>query len=61
MKRETGYYHVRFKDADYWEIGYWDLSDKWLMAGFSEDFNDSHFAEIDERKIERPKQKEIEK
>ena len=53
MERESGYYWVR--DGISWYVAKWYTSYKsWSICGNEEDFNDSEFEEIDERKIVRP-------
>lgn len=53
MKRETGYYWVKFLQA--WNIAFWEEpTGKWMLSGIKQVFTDYNFAEIDERKIVRP-------
>ena len=51
-QRKIGYYHVMFCDS--WFIGYFGLNRKWSLAGASQDFDDSHFSEINENRILSP-------
>jgi hypothetical protein len=52
MKRESGYYWVRFYDE--WEVArYYSESKEWQLTGADRHFSDNSLNEIDERKIER--------
>lgn len=59
MKRETGYYWVKYYGD--WRICFYHSNmELWYFAGSKFTCTDSNFAEIDECKLEPPKQKEIE-
>ena len=54
MKRETGYYWVNW--CGVWHCAYFDeifAGGSWDMAGYSHQFKDSDFEEIDENQIIR--------
>lgn len=61
MKRETGYYWVRFKNETKFIIGYYNESRQaWYLCSnnefifeASDEFFDSEFEQIDEKRIER--------
>ena len=51
MGRQEGFYWVRLSDWE-WEVAQW-LDGSWWTAGSDSHYQDSDFAEIDERRIER--------
>ena len=54
--RATGFYWVR--DGEIWVIAYYGAHWRgWWVHGDDGNFSDSDFAEIDERRIERPESK----
>lgn len=54
--REAGFYWVR--DTSIWVVAYWGTPwNGWWIHGDDGNFSDSDFAEIDERRIERPESK----
>lgn len=54
--REAGYYFVKTREGiGVWEIGYYDLFDRWTIDGFDEgDDNDGEVIEVIEEKIKMP-------
>ncbi len=57
-QRPTGHYYVRLGEGPEWTPCCWYLRDGfWLVPGRQRPFIDSHFTEIDERRIVREEEK----